>query len=383
MSKTVHANEAMAKARLIVIKLGSAVLTTQQGDLDMNVLSELAETVSRHVKQGKRVIVVTSGAVAAGRGMLNLVGKKINLSLKQALASIGQTKLMGIYSNLFAQHGIIVGQVLLTKGDIEDRRRYINVKYALDELLSHGCVPIINENDTTAVDELKFGDNDGLAALLAARTQADALIILSDVDGLFDKNPSEYPDTQLIENVPEVTDELIASVAPKTAKATVFGTGGMASKLTAAKYATNEGVCVMIGNGKTPGQLAAFLEGKGGGTFFRAHERQHNARQQWLLTKNTRGCSLMIDDGAQNALVSRKKSLLPAGVKAVNGEFEAGDVVGITDMNGIVIGRGVVNYSSVEMTRIKGLPTATIRKILGERHYDEAIHRDNLAMNTL
>lgn len=381
MQTTGNDRNAIARAKLIVIKLGSAVLTTAAGELDMDVLRELAETVSHHVHNKRQIIVVTSGAVAAGRGALHLVGKKVNLGLKQALASIGQTKLMGIYTELFAQHGVNVGQVLLTKGDMQDRRRYINIQHALEELLHYGCVPVINENDTTAVDELKFGDNDGLASVLAAKMQADALIILSDVNGLFDKNPTVYADALLVRTVADVTDELITSVVPPDTKATLFGTGGMASKLSAARYATNEGVNVAIGNGKVAGNLATLLGGGSGGTFFPAHTRKHNAFQQWLLGTNSDGHALMIDDGAQTALVERKKSLLPAGVRAVIGEFEAGDVVDIIDLNGKVLGRGITNYNAGDMTRIKGLPTATIRKILGERHCDEAIARNNLAMN--
>ncbi|NLD61356.1 glutamate 5-kinase [Candidatus Sumerlaeota bacterium] len=370
----------MARAKKIVIKIGSAVLTQDSGELDLEFLKDLAAAVSKHMKAGKQILIVSSGAVASGRGTLGMMGKrKFSLSQKQALASVGQAKLMGIYSQVFAPYGISVGQILMTKDDLENRLRDTNIRCTLDELLHLKCVPIINENDSTVVDEL-FGDNDTLASLVAAKVQAEAFIILSDVDGLFDKNPVLFDDAVLLPFVPTITKELIQSVTPpEFAKDTKFGTGGMKSKLRAAQYASNEGVNVMIGNGKTRGCIDMMLSGKGGGTFFPAHQRRHNSRQQWLLAKKTRG-SVMIDEGAANAIMARQKSLLAAGVKGVEGTFKAGDVIAITDMQGKVLGNGIMNYSSAEITRIKGLPTAAIKRIVGERHYYEAVHHDDLAI---
>ena len=213
MSQIKTANACLANSKLIVIKLGSAVLTTETGEIDLRVIDELADTVNKQLAKGKHVVIVTSGAVAAGRGILDMVGKRVNLSVKQALAAVGQTKLMNIYADCFAKYKIAIGQVLLTKDDIEDHRRYTNIRYTLDKLLHYKCMPIINENDTTVTDEL-IGDNDRLAATLAAKLQADALIILSDVDGVFTANPILHPDAELIDCIENITNDLIASVIP-------------------------------------------------------------------------------------------------------------------------------------------------------------------------
>lgn len=371
----------LARARLIVVKLGSAVLTTPTGELDLAVISETAATVAGVMRAGRRVILVSSGAVAAGRGALGMLGKPATIAEKQAFAAVGQSRLMSIYSDAFGQHGVIVGQMLLSRGDMEDRRRYVNARYTLEELLRRQCVPIINENDTVTVDELKFGDNDGLAALVAVKMQADALVLLSDVDGLYDSNPKTNPDARLVEVVERVTPAMLEQVSGAVSGGVAIGSGGMKSKLLAAQLATHEGVCVAIANGKRPGKLKNILSGTFRGTFFPAHPRRHSSREQWILnSRSAASRRIVVDDGARTALLERKKSLLPAGIARVEGQFRAGDVVEIVDSAGRVLGRGVVNYSAAELDRIKGRRSADIARVLGSKPYDEAIHRDNIAI---
>jgi glutamate 5-kinase len=368
------------EAKTLVIKLGSAVLTTAQGSIDIHVMRDLCDTVAGLVKDGRNVIVVTSGAVALGRGALKLTRKSKTIPEKQALAAIGQGRLMQIYSDGFQKHGITVGQMLLTRGDMEDRRRFLNARYTLEELLKRRCVPIINENDTVTVDELKFGDNDGLAALVAVKMNADALIILSDVEGLYNANPKTTRNAQLLEQVDKITPTLIAELCPQPGAGAV-GSGGMASKVRAARLATNAGVCVAIAQGKTRGQIASIISGNFQGTFFPASMRRHSQRALWIMSGSaSRGRRLHIDEGARAAIITNKKSLLPAGVQKIEGTFMPGDVVDVVDPSGHVIARGIVNYSSAEMERIQGHKSSDIEEILGYRSADEAIHRDDLVV---
>jgi glutamate 5-kinase len=366
----------------IVLKLGSAVLTTTQGELDEPVLRQLCDEVAALVSSGRKVIIVTSGAVAAGRGALGVRDRKPTIAVKQALAAVGQSRLMQIYTELFARHKIIVGQMLLSRSDMEDRRRYVNARYTLEELLRRGCIPIINENDTVTVDELRFGDNDGLAAMVAVKMQADTLLLLSDVDGLYDSNPKANKAARLLEHVTEITPEMVAGASGAGSRDGVqVGSGGMTSKVLAAKIATEAGVCVSIAHGKRTGVLAEILSGNFHGTYFAAKHSRHTRRRQWILSGKTSGRRVQVDDGAREALLARKKSLLPAGVLHVEGEFQPQELVEIVDRSGNLLGRGIINYSSAELLRIKGHKTADIESILGSKPYDEAIHRDNLALN--
>jgi glutamate 5-kinase len=252
----------------------------------------------------------------------------------------------------------------------------------LEELLARGCVPIINENDTVTVDELRFGDNDGLAAIVAVKMQADALLLLSDVDGLYDSNPKVNKQAKLLDHVEHITPELLEAAGATHADAGMqVGSGGMTSKVHAAKVATAAGVCVAIAHGKRAGVLREILSGKFRGTLFAAAPCRHTRRRQWILTGKTSGRRIRVDEGARDALVAKKKSLLPAGVVAVEGEFQPQELVEILDTRGALLGRGVINYSSSELQRIMGHKSAEIEAILGSKPYDEAIHRDNLALN--
>jgi glutamate 5-kinase len=369
------------KAKTLVVKVGSAVLTRRDGDLDLDVMREIVDQSAELMHSGRNVILVTSGAVAAGRAALDVCRRQLTIAQKQALAAVGQSRLMSIYSNLFAPHGLFVGQMLLTAGDMEDRRRYVNARYTMEELLRRRCVPIINENDTVTVDELKFGDNDGLAARVAVKMQATALILLSDVDGVFDSNPKENPDARLVEVIERLTPAVIEQYCPAAKPGSLVGSGGMLSKLRAARLATSAGVHVAIANGKHKGILREILEGNFRGTYFPAAPCHRSQRSEWILHGRVAGGrQIVVDDGAREALVRKHKSLLPAGIVRVIGSFQEGDIVDIVDLRGHALGRGIVNYSSAELDLIKGHKSDEIASILGAKPYDEAIHRDNLAL---
>lgn len=378
-------------ARTLVVKLGSAVLTAPDGALDLPVLSGLIDGMAALRAGGRRVIVVTSGAVAAGRQALGIgpaAGKKATIAEKQAMAAVGQCRLMAVYAEMFGLHGVTVGQMLLSRGDMDDRRRYVNARYTLEELLRRGCVPVINENDTVTIDELRFGDNDGLAALVAVKMQADGLVILSDVEGLYDANPKTVKSARLMETVtdpgPELADRLCGAQDLGGAGVGV-GSGGMRSKIIAAGLATAAGIAVAIAHGKRAGVLGEVAAGTFRGTYFpaaAAHPKRGDGRRRWMLAGRAAGKRVTIDDGARKALLEAGRSLLPAGVTAVEGDFAHGDLVEIAGPDGTVLGRGVVNYAADELRRIMGRKSAEIAAVLGSKPYDEAIHRDNLALAT-
>jgi len=368
-------------ARTVVVKLGSAVLTEPEtAALDLNVLDSVCGEVAALVKSGRQIVLVTSGAVAAGRGVLNIWDRKPTIAVKQALAAVGQSRLMQIYSELFAKHGVVVGQMLLSLSDMENRKRYVNARYTLEELLQRGCVPIINENDTVTVDELKFGDNDGLAAMVAVKMQADALLLLSDVDGLYDSNPKTNQDAKLLPVVEKVSAEIMRAVGDSGGKMIQVGTGGMETKLLAARLATASGVGTIIAQGKRPGVITDVLSGGAVGTFFPPVECHRSRREKWILAGKTQGRQVVVDFGACEALTVKKKSLLPAGVREVSGSFQSMDVVDVVDTDGQLLGKGVVNYSSEQLKRIMGRKSSEIEKVLGAKTYDEVIHRDNLVL---
>jgi len=372
---------AFAGAKTVVIKLGSAVLTSPgTAALDHEVMRNVCTEIAAQVKAGRQVVMVTSGAVAAGRGVLDVWDKKPTIAVKQALAAVGQSRLMQIYADLFAGHGIAVGQMLLSLGDMENRKRYVNARYTLEELLSRGCVPIINENDTVTVDELKFGDNDGLAAMVAVKMEADALLLLSDVEGLYDSNPKTNPDARLLPVVTKFSSEILKSVSDAGTAGVQVGTGGMETKLQAARLATAAGVATAIAQGKQAGIISRALEGQPVGTYFPAAECHRSRREKWILAGKSHGRRVQLDNGASEALVVKKKSLLAAGVKEVEGNFQPMDVVEIAGPQGQILGKGIINYSATELRRIMGHKSSEIEKILGGKTYEEVIHRDNLVL---
>ncbi len=363
----------------IVVKFGTAILTLENGRLNEDLIGQWVSLLSDLKDQGKEIVIVTSGAVGAGVGELNLPGRPKSLPDKQAVAAIGQSLLMRIYNEAFHTRGYHVAQVLLTRGDMDDRRRHLNVRNCLNRLLEMGVVPIINENDTVVVDELAFGDNDILSAIIASKIQADLLGIFSDVEGLYDCDPRTNPAAQV---VPLITsfNSSVEAMASKTTSA--LGSGGMHSKILAAQAANRAGVPVVIAYGRTPENLKAILVGAPVGTrFLPSPEARLNAKERWIaLGAHTSSRQLIVDHGARSALVAKKKSLLPAGVKFVKGNFRQGDVVEICDVDGHCFAKGLTNYSSAEIERIRGHKTSEIEVILGENRYDEVVHRDNLVV---
>ena len=364
---------------IVVVKVGSASLADSKGNLDPNALDRLAQLLSTWMDRGRPVVLVSSGAIAAGRGVLNWSGKRPTLPEKQALAAVGQSHLMHAYIRAFGRHNRNVAQILLTRDDMDDRRRYLNARYTIERLVSLGVIPIINENDTVAVDEIEFGDNDILAAMVAVKMQARLLLVLTTVDGLLSASPSKGREARLIARVERVTPEIERLAAADTSS---LGRGGMQSKLQAARTATRAGIPVVLTNGRNPETFRLLAEDRVRGTLLVAQAGNHfTRRDQWILAaRSGRNRRLIVDDGARRALIEGKKSLLAAGVREVEGRFDPGDVLDIADANGRVIACGLANYGSQDIERIKGLRSNQIAAVLGHKPYDEVVHRDNLVV---
>ena len=361
----------------IVVKIGSNILTDEKEGLDTRRISSIASDISELQDMGYAVVLVSSGAVAAGMRKLGLKEKPKDVQLKQAAAAVGQSSLMWAYEKGFGEHGKKVAQILLTRDDFSDRERYINSKNTLFTLLQYGIVPVINENDTVATDEIKFGDNDHLASLVAGLVEAERLVILSDVEGLCSIDPGKSHKAVLIKTVDEITPGIEASAG---AAGSAVGTGGMYSKILAAKKAVNNGITVNIISGKKSGLIISLLKGNSHGTEFRAKKERLSSRQGWIVYGSRAKGSLHLDSGAVKALLHGGKSLLPSGVVSLDGKFETGDAVYCVDSAEKRIAKGITNYSSAEINKIKGKKTSEIEKILGYRYSDEIIHRDNLVV---
>ena len=367
----------LAHVKRVVIKIGSSVISDSQG-LDLGQIASICEDVHQLRKRGYEIILVSSGAVAAGKSELGVSGKPQTIPLKQAAAAIGQSRLMRAYKEALRKHGLIAGQILLTRDDLANRRRYLNARNTLMTLLEHGVLPIINENDTVVVDEIRFGDNDNLSAMATNLVEAQLLVMLSDVDGLFDCNPRKNPEAKLISEVERITSEveLMAGI-----EETTLGTGGMTTKLKAAKRATLYGAGTAIINGRMPRNLLHLFDGHELGTYFLPARDPMAARKHWIaFTKKPKG-KLILDEGAQKALVERGKSLLPSGIHRFEGNFERGDAVRLCDLEGQEFAKGVTNYTSTELERIKGRNTREILSVLGYQYGDEVVHRDNLVIS--
>jgi glutamate 5-kinase len=359
-----------------VIKIGSGVLTRKNG-LNLNLIDDLATEVCRLRNKGVEIILVSSGAIAAGLKKAGLSKRPTSLSQMQALAAMGQSNLIMAYEEAFSRHGAKAAQILLTRDDLTHRRRYLNARNTLMTLLSWKIIPIINENDTVGIDEIKFGDNDNLSALVVNLTESHLLVNLTNIDGLYDKDPRRHSDAQLIPLVEKV-DRRITKAANTIPG--FLGTGGMASKLMAARNISLGGIASIIANGTRPNILKDIFSGKSCGTIFLPEASALNSRQQWIaFTKKTKG-TIIIDDGAENALTKNGKSLLPSGITAVQGRFSMGDSVVIQGKNKRKIAIGMVNYNSGDLKKIIGAKTSRIEAILGYRHDDEIVHRDNLIL---
>ena len=361
----------------IVIKIGSNILADAKEGLNTRRIYSIAKDIACLTERGFEVVLVSSGAIAAGMKKLGLKERPKDVKLKQASAAIGQSSLMWAYEKSFSDFKKKVAQVLLTRDDFSDRRRYINSKNTITTLLSYGIIPIVNENDTVATDEIKFGDNDNLAALVANLADAERLIILSDVDGLYTEDPKTHPEAKIIEYVEDITPELEAKAK---GPGSIVGTGGMYSKLLATKRALSHGIIVHIVNGRKEGLLCSLMAGKHSGTLFRPKEGRLSSRKGWIAYSTRAKGSIAVDDGAVKAIIQGGKSLLPSGIISAEGNFDIGDAVYCLDSKGNRIAKGLTNYSFSEVERIKGKKTSEIEKILGYKYSDEVIHRDNMVL---
>ncbi len=360
----------------LVIKIGSNILAPANRGLNTKRLHNIAEDISDVINRGNQVVIVSSGAVAAGLTKLGLKGKPRDIKLQQAAAAIGQSSLMWAYEQSFAHFNKKVAQVLLTRDDITNRLRYINAKNTLFTLMDYEVIPLINENDPVAVDEIKFGDNDMLAALTAGLVEADMLVILSDVDGLYSGDPKKKK-AEIIDHVEKITSD-IEKLA--SGKGSAVGTGGMYSKLLAAKQAADHGIPVVIMNGKKSGLLPRLLNGKKIGTYFEPKKQRLSSKKGWIAYGVRSRGAIYLDDGAVKALTEMGRSLLPSGITKIEGNFEVGDYIRCVTKEGKKIAKGLTNYSSNDLDRIKGRKTSEIEKILGYKYSDEVIHRDNLVV---
>ncbi|MBY0588138.1 glutamate 5-kinase [bacterium] len=368
--------EVVRSADLIIVKIGTNVLSRADGTLDREHLAHLAGQVSSLRAAGKHVAIVSSGAVGAGVGKLKLGSRPGTLPELQAAAAVGQAELIRAYDDSFRSHGCHAAQILVTAEDFDNRTRYLNVRNTIHQLIDWNAVPIINENDTVSTDEMRFGDNDRLAALVTNLLRAPLLIILSVVDGLYRGDP-RGPNPELIDLVLDLNDDVL-----KLAHATKsdLGTGGMKSKLDAARIATTAGESVWIANGRAPDILKQIIGGEKVGTLFPARGESLTSWKRWIgYSVRPRGL-YVVDKGAKDALVVSGSSLLPIGVVGIDGDFEKGDVVSIATEDGDVFARGLSNYRSQDARVIRGLPTGAIRGVLGHAAYAEAIHRDNLVV---
>jgi glutamate 5-kinase len=366
--------------RRIVAKFGTSLLTAGTNRLNPERMTDLVGQIARLHRQGVEIVIVTSGAIAAGREKLGLTKKAKGVALKQVLASVGQGRLMNVYEDLFGQHNITVGQALLTKSVLVDRAGYLNTRNTLLALLEMGVIPIINENDVVAVDEIRearFGDNDNLSAMVANLIDADLLFILTDIDGLYTADPNKEPDAKMIPLVEKIDAKIESLVSGSTSG---LGTGGMVTKIEAAKLAVKSGVTVVIANGGEKDVLVRVANAEAIGTRFLPVKNKLDSRERWMLSGlSTRG-KVTVDDGAATALKKKNCSLLAAGIIEVEGNFQRGDIVDICDRQGSRLGSGITNYAFSEVQSIKGAHSENITDLLGYDSGSEVVHRNNLVI---
>ncbi len=371
------ARRQLDRVRRLVVKVGSGLVTNAATGADADRIEALAAAIAR-VRDDRQVVLVTSGAIVTGIARLALPPRPRSIPEKQAAAAVGQSALMWHYEIAFKRYGIPVGQVLLTAQDISDRSRYLNARNTLTTLLGFGVLPIVNENDTVAVEEIKVGDNDNLSAHVAALIDADLLVLLTDVDGLYTADPARDGSARKLDTVDAITDEIRQLVWDRGGTTSV---GGMATKLEAAQKAVATGVPMIIASGADTEVLARILQGEPIGTYFAPRADRLTARKRWIAFAVPPAGRLSVDAGARRALVADGKSLLPSGLVAVDGEFSAGDVVAIVDAaDGCEFARGLVNFDAGEVQKIRGAKTREIEARPGYRSFDEVIHRDNLVV---
>ncbi len=371
-------SQILSKVKKVVVKIGTGVLTTDYGYVDREQIRRLAGQVVELKKMGYDVVVVSSGAIGSGMGELGIEKRPSTLPELQAVAAIGQSKLIGAYDECFKLHGYHAAQILLTREDFEDRQRYLNTCNTIHTLFQMNAIPVVNENDTISVDEIKFGDNDALSALVTNLLNAELLIILSSVDGLYDRFPTAKSKATVIPMVENISHEIKQlAFDSKTAR----GVGGMQTKLEAASVVTNAGEAVIIANGRMDNVLKKIVQCENVGTLFLPKEERLASRKRWIgYTIKPKG-KIYVDDGAMHALAEKGKSLLASGIVAAEGAFSKGDIVSVCKREDrTIFARGLTNYSSEEIEKIKGCSTSSIAKVLGYKLYDEVIHRDNMVI---
>lgn len=367
-------------AQTIVVKIGTSSLTKgDTGFLALATIAQLVEVLIQLRQQGHSVILVSSGAVGVGCARLGLAERPRTISMKQAVAAVGQGRLMRIYDDLFSSLQQPIAQVLLNRSDLVQRSRYVNAYRTFRQLLKLGVIPIVNENDTLAVDELKFGDNDTLSAMVASLVEADWLFLLTDVDRLYSADPRYNPDAQPIMQVDKI--EQLAELVDVGDRGTTWGTGGMVTKIAAARIATNAGIRTVITEGKSPQNILKVLQGKPLGTQFTPQRQLVNARKRWIAHGLVPAGKLYLDAGAVTAICRAGKSLLAAGVTEIEGEFQSQDAVQLCDPSGQEVARGIVNYNSLDLQKILGCHSDEIPKILGHAGAETVVHRDNLVLS--
>ena len=364
----------LADARRWVIKVGSALLTDDGRGLDLSVVSRLADQLAALRAGGRDVVLVSSGAIVAGLARLQLSERPHEVNLSQAAAAVGQSALVRAYEECLGPHGVTTAQILLSHADVRARDRYLNARSTLNTLLSMGVLPIVNENDTVVTDEIRLGDNDTLAALVANLVDADALLILTDQDGLMDSDPRRATNAQLIQSA-DVHDPELDQVA---GGGSTLGRGGMATKLSAARLAARSGTGTVIANGRVPDVVASVAGGESVGTFLQTQRQPQSARKQWLASLLHAKGQLVLDDGAVRGVSEQGRSLLPIGITAVSGEFQRGDLVSCVDSAGRERARGLVNYTAEEAAALIGKSSDQVEATLGYCGDEEMIHRDNL-----
>ncbi len=374
------ARKKLAASRRVVVKIGSRVLVQRNGRPDVRRMAALVAGLAALRREGREVIVVSSGAIASGLQALGMKKKPADLPTLQMAAAVGQSRLMATYDHLFARQKCRIGQVLLTHDDLEHRRRHLNARNTMLKLLEHGVIPVVNENDVVSVDEIKFGDNDALASRSAMLVEADLLVLLTTVDGFHATDARGRR-----RRVPFLADVTADTLSHTQGKGSAFSTGGMASKLTSAAEAARMGTVVVIANGRKDGILQKILAGENVGTLIPASGAEDssgglNHRRRWVAFFHHAHGQIAVDDGARDALLRRGKSLLPVGIRGVTGEFAPGDLVEILDLAGQRIAQGLSEYSSAEVRLLKGLKTDKIRELLGAEAPGEVIHRDNLVV---
>jgi len=368
------------KYRRIIVKAGTNILTGGRDELDDSFIDNLVSQISDLSSSGREMLLVSSGAVAAGRGVMRNLSKSSVLPDRQVLAAVGQGRLMHLYEQAFATHGIPTAQALLSRRDVNDRLGYLNLRNTLLSLLNNGVVPVINENDVVAVEELEgevFGDNDTLSALVANLIDADLLVILGSVEGMYTKDPNIFTDAELISVVEKMDDKLNEYAGPSS---DLRGRGGMVTKIEAARLATASGVDVVIANGTTDSVVVRLSNGERIGTLFKTSVSKLESRKRWMLSGVSNKGNIKVDKGAVSALKSSKTSLLPAGVLSCFGRFERGDIVYIKDEHENNIAAGISNYGSSDLLQIQSLKSDRIEQVLGHYYGDEVIHRDNMVM---